>query len=98
MQQKNKKTFYAEELGALILSEVKESCEEYLNCEVCDVVITVPAHFNDSQRQATRTAGKLAGLNVVQIINEPTAAAFAYGLHQLVSLWINKTLSIICST
>ena len=86
MQQNVKNTFYAEEIGALILSEVKQSCEEYLNCEIRDVIITVPAHFNDSQRHATHTAGQLAGLNVVQIINEPTAAAFAYALNQRVSL------------
>merc|ERR1711939_155467 len=59
---------------------MKETAEAYLGSEVVDAVITVPAYFNDSQRQATKDAGQIAGLNVLRIINEPTAAAIAYGL------------------
>ena len=68
------------EISSFILSEIKSAAEEYLGETVRDAVITVPAYFNDSQRQATKDAGKIAGLNVLRIINEPTAAALAYGL------------------
>lgn len=68
------------ELSALILKEIKSNAEIQLGCEITDTVITVPAYFNDAQRQATRDAGKLAGLNVLRIVNEPTAASLAYGL------------------
>src|SRR5436305_735300 len=71
-----------EEISALVLREVKEFVEEQLQEEVREAVITVPAYFNDSQRQATKDAGKIAGLDVVRILNEPTAAALAYGLDQ----------------
>jgi molecular chaperone DnaK len=71
-----------EEISALILREIKEFVEEGLEEEVREAVITVPAYFNDSQRQATKDAGKIAGLDVVRILNEPTAAALAYGLDQ----------------
>lgn len=70
----------APEVGALILRELRNRAEEELNQTVTDAVITVPAYFNDGQRQATKDAGALAGLNVIRIINEPTAAALAYGL------------------
>ncbi|MBW2281608.1 MAG: Hsp70 family protein, partial [Deltaproteobacteria bacterium] len=69
-----------EEISATILQLMKETAQDYLGEEVTDAVITVPAYFNDSQRQATKDAGKVAGLNVLRIINEPTAAAVAYGL------------------
>src|SRR2546422_1490565 len=69
-----------EEISALILRELKADAEAYLGEKVTDAVITVPAYFNDSQRQATKNAGQIAGLNVLRIINEPTAAALAYGL------------------
>lgn len=69
-----------EEISAFVLSEIKAFVEEYLDEEVTEAVITVPAYFNDSQRQATRDAGRIAGLEVLRIINEPTAAALAYGL------------------
>lgn len=74
------KKFYAEEISAMILTKMKEIAESYLGETVKDAVITVPAYFNDSQRQATKDAGAIAGLNVLRIINEPTAASIAYGL------------------
>ena len=70
------------EISAKVLMKMKKTAEEYLGASVTDAVITVPAYFNDSQRQATKDAGKIAGLNVKRIINEPTAAAVAYGLDQ----------------
>jgi molecular chaperone DnaK len=70
------------EISAMILGKMKQTAEEYLGEEVTDAVITVPAYFNDSQRQATKDAGKIAGLNVQRIINEPTAASLAYGLEK----------------
>jgi molecular chaperone DnaK len=69
-----------EEIGAGVLTKLKKVAEDYLGAEVTDAVITVPAYFNDAQRQATKDAGRIAGLNVRRIINEPTAAALAYGL------------------
>jgi molecular chaperone DnaK len=77
------KVFSAEELSALIVRKLKADAEKYLQGPVTDAVITVPAYFNDAERTATITAGQLAGLNVLQIINEPTAAALAYGLDKL---------------
>ena len=68
------------EISAFILMKMKQTAEDYLGEKVTDAVITVPAYFNDSQRQATKDAGKIAGLNVLRIINEPTAASLAYGL------------------
>ena len=74
------KRYYPEEISAKILYSLKKQVEEFLSCEVKDAIITVPAYFNNSQRQSTIDAGKIAGLNVLQTINEPTAAAIAYGL------------------
>jgi molecular chaperone DnaK len=74
------KTYTAQEISARILQKLKRDAEEYLGEKVTDAVVTVPAYFNDAQRQATKEAGEIAGLNVLRIINEPTAAALAYGL------------------
>jgi len=79
-----------QEISAIILQKMKKTAEEYLGQEVTDAVITVPAYFNDAQRQATKEAGEIAGLNVRRIVNEPTAAALAYGLDKT-----NKDMKIV---
>lgn len=76
------KRYSPPEISAMILRKIKQDLEEYLGEEVTDVVITVPAYFDDTQRQATKDAGRIAGLNVIRIINEPTAACLAYGLEK----------------
>ncbi|XP_024369980.1 heat shock 70 kDa protein 1 [Physcomitrium patens] len=79
------KTFAAEEISSMVLIKMKEIAEAYLGSTIKNAVVTVPAYFNDSQRQATKDAGVIAGLNVLRIINEPTAAAIAYGLDKKAS-------------
>ena len=74
------KQFSSEEISSMVLTKMKTIAESYLGTEVTQAVITVPAYFNDSQRQATKDAGTIAGLEVLRIINEPTAASLAYGL------------------
>src|SRR5213075_170272 len=74
------KKYTAQEISARILGKLKRDAEEYLGEDVSEAVVTVPAYFNDAQRQATKEAGEIAGLNVLRIINEPTSAALAYGL------------------
>jgi len=74
------KKFYAEEISSMVLTKMRDIAEAYIGKQVKNAVVTVPAYFNDSQRQATKDAGAIAGLNVLRIINEPTAAAIAYGL------------------
>ena len=77
------RTYSPQEISAAILQKMKQTAEDYLGQKVTDAVITVPAYFNDAQRQATKEAGEIAGLNVKRIINEPTAAALAYGLDKM---------------
>ncbi|CAE8693264.1 unnamed protein product, partial [Polarella glacialis] len=78
--QGEEKRFHAEEISSMVLGKMRETAEAFLGQKINDAVVTVPAYFNDSQRQATKDAGIISGLNVLRIINEPTAAAIAYGL------------------
>ncbi|KAG9536823.1 hsp70-like protein C, partial [Aureobasidium melanogenum] len=78
--QDGQKTFTPEEVSSMILGKMKEVAESYLGEKVTNAVVTVPAYFNDAQRAATKDAGTIAGLNVLRVVNEPTAAALAYGL------------------
>src|SRR5208337_4281291 len=78
----NGRKYNASDISSFILKKLKRDAEEKLGISIKDVVITVPAYFGDPQRRATIEAGEMAGLNVVQVINEPTAAAYSYGLHK----------------
>ncbi|XCC45307.1 MAG: molecular chaperone DnaK [Candidatus Shikimatogenerans sp. Ttur] len=88
----NEKLYSPQEISSMILQKLKTDAEEYLNCKINKAVITVPAYFNDTQRQATKEAGEIAGLKVKRIINEPTAAALAYGLDK--DKKINKKIAV----
>lgn len=79
----NEESFQPEEISAMVLTKMKEIAESFIGKEVKKAVVTVPAYFNDAQRQATKDAGAIAGLEVLRIINEPTAAAIAYGLDKV---------------
>ena len=78
------KSFYPEEITAMILRKMKETAEVYLDKPVTHAVISVPAHFNDAQRRATKDAAHIAGLTVLRILNEPSAAAIAYGFKKVI--------------
>ncbi|GJY92409.1 heat shock cognate 70 kDa protein [Tanacetum coccineum] len=90
-----KKIYSPEEISAMILKNMKESAEVFIGREVTDAVITVPAYFNNQQREATKEAGTIAGLNVLRLLNEPTAAAIAYGVDIMAEKQLNKDMSVL---
>merc|ERR1711944_215464 len=88
------KKFQAEEMSSMVLAKMREIAETYLGKPVNSAVVTVPAYFNDAQRQATKDAGIIAGLDVKRIINEPTAAAIAYGLEKAKASSVEKNILV----
>ena len=97
------KNYTPQEVSAVILQNIKRSAEDYLGTEVTGAVVTVPAYFNDAQRQATKEAGEIAGLKIERIVNEPTAAALAYGMDKknkdmtqnILSIWMIASFVVI---
>ncbi|XP_056693814.1 LOW QUALITY PROTEIN: uncharacterized protein [Spinacia oleracea] len=90
-----RKVFLPEEISSMILKKMKDTAESFLSTPVKNAVVTVPAYFNNSQREATKNAATIAGLNVVRIINEPTAAAMAYGLDKRGATRFSRAINVL---